>query len=314
MVISTVLGVALVATLVGVADLGKVMAVVRQLNLLSVLGFGLLMVVYESVRGVQWHALLKGLGVRVSLRAEVFSYLWGEATKAAPAGNYFQNYLLGRIEGEDFSKTSAATTLVVLIEIVCGLLMVAVIQIDGWTWLRPLVLIGLSVVLLVVGGGLKLVQHSGLSDRIARHGRTSSVFGALDHFREGVAALAKPYLLIRQACVSATYIGIAGVALFVLAVGLGVNQLSLPQSLGIYAFTMVVGLLMPLPVDFGVIEISGVGALLAMGVNREVAVALMLMNRILNLGSAIAIAAVGTVFLRDELHRVVSPRKQESHA
>jgi uncharacterized membrane protein YbhN (UPF0104 family) len=85
------------------------------------------------------------------------------------------------------------------------------------------------------------------------------------------------------------------------------------QSLGIYAFTMTVGLLMPLPVDFGVIEISGVGALLASGVTQEVAVAIMLINRLLNLGSALAIAVVGTVFLRAELHKALRPDAQQMH-
>jgi uncharacterized membrane protein YbhN (UPF0104 family) len=158
------------------------------------------------------------------------------------------------------------------------------------------------------------MQNAGPPGWMTRHHIASSILDGIKRLREGVATLARPQLLARQAVLCALYIGTAGLALFALTVGLGVNEVSLWQSLGIYAFTMTVGLLMPLPIDFGVIEISGVGALLASGVSQEVAVAIMLINRMLNVGSAVMIAAVGTVFLREELHKTLKPHAQQSHA
>lgn len=304
-VISAVVGIALLATLVGASGAGKVAGVLAHLKPVYALGFVLLMVVYEAVRGVQWHMLLKGLAVEVPIRAEVFSYMWGEATKAAPAGNYFQNYLLGRLENEDFSKTSAATTLVVLTEIAWGLLMVAAIQIDGWTWLRPLILIGASLIIALTALSFKLIHKCTPVELLRSKGKTAAILDAIGRLREGLAVLARPRMLAAQAVLGGSYICCAGVGLFVLAIGLGVDNVSLLQIVGIYAFTMTVGLLMPLPIDFGVIEISGVGALLASGISQEVAVALMLLNRVLNLGAAIAIAAVATLFFREELHRAL---------
>lgn len=313
-VISTVLGVALLATLVGVSDIRKVMGVVARLNPLAAPAFVMLMVVYESIRGVQWHVLVNGLGVRVPLRAEMFSYMWGEATKAAPAGNYFQNYLLGRIEGEDFSRTSAATTLIVVTEIAWGLLIVAMIQINGWPWLRPVILIASTVFAVLVAISAKMMRSYAAAAPSDHAGLAGSLLGAIRRFREGAAALCSPRLLASQAMLCGLYISCAGVGLLVLAIGLGINNVSWWQFIGIYAFTMTVGLLMPLPIDLGVIEVSGVGALLACGVSQEVAVALMLLNRILNLGSAIAIAALSTMFFRDELQRAVRPQGEQGRA
>jgi uncharacterized membrane protein YbhN (UPF0104 family) len=86
-----------------------------------------------------------------------------------------------------------------------------------------------------------------------------------------------------------------------LALGLNVDQFSFWQMLGVYAFSLTAGLILPLPVDLGVVELSGASALAASGVSKEVAVSIMLLNRLLNVGSAIAIAAIGTLFLRGEL-------------
>jgi lysylphosphatidylglycerol synthase-like protein len=241
-VVSTALGVALLATLVGVSDVGKVANAVRRLNLLCALAFVVLMITYETIRGLQWHVLLDGLGVRVPLRAEVFSYLWGEATKAAPAGSYFQNYLLGRTEGEDFGRTAAATTLVVLTEIGLGLLLLCLVPIEGWPWLRPATVTGLAALLILAGIGSKVMHNSGPPNWMTRYRGISFILDTFRRLREGIATLSRPQLFGPQAALCALYIFSAGAGLFVLAIGLGVNELSLRQSLGIYAFTMTVGL------------------------------------------------------------------------
>ena len=90
------LGLALIGVLLGVSDVGQVGAAMSRLDGWSVLLFFVLMLVYEAIRGLQWHVLLRGVGVRAPFEAEAFSFLLGEATRSAPIGNYFQNYLLSR--------------------------------------------------------------------------------------------------------------------------------------------------------------------------------------------------------------------------
>jgi uncharacterized protein (TIRG00374 family) len=277
----------------------------QRLNPVSALEFFLLMIVYEAIRGFQWHVLLQFLGVRVPFRAQACSFLMGEATKTAPIGNYFQNYLLTRIEGEDFGETSAATTLIVLIEVGWGLVALVVVGIDDWGWLRPLILIGLTVFVCFAAVVYRVEKHRGPPSWIARYRLTRTVLEEFSRFRLGVATLIRPRRLAIAAALGAAYLVTASAALYVLALGVGVDQASFWQMLAIYAFSLTAGLILPLPVDLGVVELSGAGALAATGLSKEVAVSIMLLNRLLTVGSALLIGAIGTLFLRDELRRAL---------
>jgi hypothetical protein len=66
------------------------------------------------------------------------------------------------------------------------------------------------------------------------------------------------------------------------------------------------------PVDFGVIEASGIGGFLAYCVQEFAAVSAMLLNRVLSLASSLVIALIGVIFLHDELRRALQerPRRQ----
>jgi uncharacterized protein (TIRG00374 family) len=315
-VIPTVIGLALIGALVGVSDAGKIAMIMQHLNPVAALGFVVLMMAYEAVRGVQWHVLLKGLGVRVPFSAQAFSFLLGEATKTAPIGNYFQNYLLSRVEGEDFGETSAATTLIVLTEVAWGLFAMVIVGIDAWGWLRPLILVGLSVFLVLASLVYRFEKNSAPPTWMTRHELTRTLLLELRRFRRGVAALIRPRPLATEAGLSAVYLLAAAGAMYLLALGLGVDQISYWQMLAIYMFGVTAGLILPLPVDLGVVELSGAGALVASGLNREVAISIVLLNRLLQVGTALVIAAVGMVFLRDELrqalHAGASPRPERA--
>ncbi len=60
-----------------------------------------------------------------------------------------------------------------------------------------------------------------------------------------------------------------------------------------YFFSLAVGLLFPVPVDFGVMEASGTGGFLAYGAQEFAAVSAMLLNRVLSLASSLVIALIG---------------------
>lgn len=309
-VIPSVLGLALIGALVGVSDAGKIATVMRHLNPKDALAFVLLTIMYEFVRGVQWHVLLKNLGVRVPFSAQAFSFLLGEATKTAPVGNYFQNYLLTRTEGEDFGRTSAATTLIVLTEVGWGLLAIVVVGVDRWDWLRPLIVVGLAVFVCVAAIVYRQKKETRPPSWLTRHAFARRALDELGRFRRGVAVLIRPRPVVVEASLCAGYLMCASAAMYVIAAGLGVDRFSFWQMLGIYAFSLTAGLILPLPVDLGVIELSGAGALVASGVSQEVAVSIMLLNRLLNVASTLVIAAVGTLFLRDELQRALSSPDQ----
>ena len=120
-ILPLLLSASLLAALLAFADVKKVVALMTAFDKLYLLYYLLLMAVYTVVRGVQWHDLLAALEIDAPLRSQMFAFLVGEVTKSIPIGNYVQNYILQQARGTDFGRSSAATTLIVLIEVAVAL-------------------------------------------------------------------------------------------------------------------------------------------------------------------------------------------------
>jgi uncharacterized protein (TIRG00374 family) len=308
-IVSTVVGLALIGALIGVSDIGKVGAIMSSLKPEAALAFVVLMLVYEAIRWVQWHVLLRALRIRAPLAAEAFSFLLGEATKSAPIGNYFQDYLLARTGRQNFARTSATTTLIVLTEVGLCLATVVAIGIDGWTWLRQLIVIGLAVFACVAAVLYRLYGHVELPSWVNRHPWLRTALDQLDRFRHGVRDLLTPRTLATESLLGAAYLATAGLAFYIAALGLGISDVSFWQLLAVYAFSLAAGLILPLPIDLGVFEVGGLGALVAYGVSKEVALSLMLVNRLLSVGSALLVGGIATLVLHDELQQALDDRR-----
>ncbi|MDB5076824.1 MAG: hypothetical protein JWO42_3003 [Chloroflexi bacterium] len=301
-VLPLIFAVVVIGGLLRFADSKKVVALMSAFPRRDLALYLLLMVCYEFVRGLQWHVLLGILKLRVPLRAQIFSFAVGEISKSLPIGNYFQNYVLQVAEGIDIGRTSAATTLIILIEVAVSLLGVVVLGLGEWTsWLRPLIIIGLLITSIVAVAYAKLHHAHSPPKWMTQSDNMRKLLEELRQFREGVADLLHVRLLIVPVALGAVYLVIAGTALYLIARGLDVRGLTYGETLSVYFLSLAFGLIFPLPVDIGVTEISGVGALLAVGVDRNKAVSLVLLNRVLSIGAAIAIALVVVAILHDEL-------------
>lgn len=306
--IPSVLSIAIIAALLGFGDIHKVVRSMVSFPRVYLLWFLLLMVAYEAVRCVQWHFLLGSLSVRIPPRTQIFAFLTGEVAKSVPIGNYFQNYLLQRSNGADFGLTSAATTFVVLIETGVSLIGVVVLGVGSWTgWLRPVILVGLLVTALIVWAFTALHRAGRAPQWMQRHKVWRMILSELRQFREGSKQILHPRVMLIASLLGAVYLIIAGAALYLVARGLGIH-ISFTGALAVYFFSLAFSLIFPLPVDIGVLEVSGVGAFLALGVDKPPAVGAMLINRVLSFGSALVIAFVGAVLLRDELRRAMRER------
>jgi uncharacterized protein (TIRG00374 family) len=276
------------------------------------LWFFLLMVVYEVLRFAQWWFLLRHEGVRVPLKAQLFSFAGGETTKFMPIGNYFQNYLLKAVEGTAFAFSSAVTTLVILLEVAVSLTGLVILPLDGWAWLRPLTLAG-GAAAIVVGwllyrfrGGLSVPRWIRQREWLRTAFEQYAV--ALRQFGAGARSMLRWRVLGIGYLLAAAYLAAAGAALYLVLLGLGVTNVSLGQALAVYCFSLALGLIIPIPVDLGIIELTGVGALLALGVERNAAITAMLLFRVLSLGSSVAIAAGTGAALHDQLRAALRPR------
>src|SRR2546423_4826649 len=309
-----------VAVLVGLLFFGNIKQVIRLMegfDRLYLLWFVMLMVVYEVVRGVQWHYLLQSMDIRVPLRAQIFAYAVGEVTKSVPIGNYFQNYVLQQAEGTDFGLSSAATTFIILIEVFVSLMGVAIIGLGAWSsWLRPVILIGLPVFGFIAWAGHAWQAHPRTPQWVKEHRFLLQALDAFKQFRDGAAALFHPHIVGIAVLLGAVYLIIGASALYLVVRGLGIGSVSLWQVWAVYFFTLAFSLIVPLPMDVGAIEISGVGAFLALGMSKGDAVGAMLVNRALSLGSAIAIALVIMMILHDQFRAALrspqSPRRAEA--
>lgn len=299
--IPVILSISLLVGLLGFADISKVLRVMEAFQHVYLLYVLLLMGLYEAVRCVQWHVLLKYLDIHVPLRTQVFTFLVGETTKNMPIGNFFQNYLLQQSKGADFGLTSSATLLIVLIEVAVSLVGLVILGLDDWTWLRPLILIGTAVCLLLAWGALKLHRASRAPRWMTNHDLTRKALYELRRFRSGARHLLHPRPLGIAFALGAVYTVVGGIALYMVMLGLNIRTVSLDQALAIYFFSLTAGLILPVPADIGTTEATGVGALLALSVSKQDAVGVMLINRVLGFGSALAIALVAVAVMPGEL-------------
>ncbi len=301
--IPLILGAGVLVVLFTVADVRKVLAIIEGFDRRYLLVFALLMAIYFAIRAAQWHYLLRRLGIRAPLRSQVFAYSLGELTKSLPIGNYFQNYLLRQSQGTAFSVSSVATTLILVSEVVVSLAGVLVLGLGPWTgWLRPLILAGGAAVIMLAALAYALRNVVRLPGALLQRKGIAALVTELRRSRAGMRALLRPDVLLVDVALSAAYLTVAGVGMYCIIRGVGLGQLSLPQALAVYFFSLAIGLLVPIPVDFGLIELSGAGALTALAVGRSAALSVMLLNRVLSVAVTSALG-IGVALL---LHREVA--------
>lgn len=308
--IPAVLGIAILAALLSFGNVSRVVSAMERFNRLSLVWIILLFAAYTAVRGWQWLYLLNRLGIKTSRRAEIFAFLLSEATKSVPIGNYMQNYVLNRSEGADIGRTSAATTAMVLAEVAVSLTGIVILGLGAWTpYLRGIILVGLALFALGCWLFYKLHEKSGPPQWMMGHKWSKKVYEELKQLGEGAKDLLHWRILAVVYLNTLVYSLIAGGALYFIIHGIGVD-LAYGPALAVYFFGLAVSLIFPLPVDFGVAEISGTGAFLLVGVEKASAVSIMLIFRLLSILSALLFAAIACVVMRDQLKEALSNRKQ----
>jgi uncharacterized protein (TIRG00374 family) len=312
-ILPVILGAAVLAGLLTFSDVGRIAALVAGFRLRYLLYFALLLLAYEAVRWTQWHFMLDALGVDVSLRTQVFTFMTGEAAKDLPAGNFVPNYLLQNTNGTDFGLASSATLLTTLIEVAVSLTSVVIVGIAGWEWLRPLILIGTAVFALLAGGftlWLRAARRRRAHARawMARWQVTRQVADELRQFASGEARLLHPRVLAVASALSVTYLTLGGAGVYVVARGLGLDRLGLWQLVAVYCFSIAFAAIAPLPMDFGSVEASGTGALVAAGLVESAAAGLMLFNRLLSVAFTLLFASIVWLVLAEEARTALKGR------
>ena len=308
-VIPLTLSAAVLAALLGLSHPAQVLALMEGFQPIYLLYVLVLMVAYEALRWAQWSVLLAALGIRAPLRTQVFTFLGGEVTESLPVGAYFRNYLLHGSTGTDFGLSSAATTLSMVTEVGVCLAGLLILGLGAWSsWLRPAIVIGLALFLVLVWA-MHRSRYALAAPAWLRERRSFRLVAEeLRRFRAGAGALLQARILAVQGLLGALYLIVAGTVLYLVVRGLGIGHVSLWEALAVYFFGLGFALISPIPLDIGVLEVSGVGALLAVGVSEPDAVGVMLLNRALRTATPLAIALVVVVILRDEVRAALRER------
>jgi hypothetical protein len=310
-IIPVVVSVALIAGLFSFANAPRVVGLIVRLDPLYLGSFFGLMVFYQAVRCLQWLYLLNHLEVRVPLRSQIFSYLGGALAKYLPVGSYFQNYLLYETRQVDPAVTSAATTLIVLTEPAASMIMVFIIGIDGWGWLRWLIGIGLPLGTGFGVGLFKWLDRYGVPRWIKRRPRLKGLAEVMDRFLEGVGRVAHARLLVVQGLLAGCYVAIGGIGLYVVELMLRQRGVSVFSAMAAYGFSLTAALVVPVFTDIGTLEVSGVAALISEGAGKHVAVGMMIFDRVLIIASSFVFFAVASLAWRDLVARALRGRRRE---
>lgn len=308
-IIPAVFAIVLIGFVLSLGDIKKVGAAIVNFPRGDAAVFFLLVVIYEVARGAQWMYFLHGMHVNVGPRRGIFAFVGGEATKSLPAGNYFQNYLLEREKGVAVAYTASGTTITVLLEVAVCVVYLAIVGISGWGWLRPILIFGTLAVILAIVIIARLDIHAHPPEWLGRRKFFQWVSEQWKTFIKGAESFVTPKRLIIGFLLAATYLAAAGTEYYIVIRALGINNLSYWHAVSAYLFGLGVGLILPVPTDIGVQEITGVGALKALGVGTTNAVSISILYRILSLASSLLVAVVTFVILHHEFAEAFTSRQ-----
>lgn len=258
---------------------------------------------YLAARALVWQELLQQLGIKVPWRQMAVSFAGGEITKTLPAGVYVQNYLLARlVHFGSFSvvRSSMATTAMLGLEAAIALPLALIFGVPHQPWIFWTIIgiVAAWVCILILSWLLVHPVGRRYEEKLPPIVRTARelVEEFLDAGRELIA-----WKTLRALVPTALYMSIYAIELYAILLAAGIHNISFADTLGIYALTVLAVILIPIPTEIGLTEITGLGALAAYGVPRSTAAIVMLSLRILATGMTILVAAAVIFFLRGEL-------------
>jgi uncharacterized membrane protein YbhN (UPF0104 family) len=231
----------------------------------------------------------------------------GELTKAVPAGQYFQAYLLRQARGVPIACSAAATTIILRLEVVVSAAIVVLLGVGPWMWVRPAALVVLAassalVLLVKWRPGRGQVQA-----RVHRYPRLRPAWLWWTDFVRWADILLRPRAIGVATALCAGYMACAALGLWAIVAALSIPGIGLHEALGVYAFVLGLELTIAIPTDLGVLEVSGLAVLMAYGLPRADALTVMLTQRILSTILVSSIAVVSLVLLRR--HLATTPRR-----
>ncbi|HEX7382372.1 MAG TPA: lysylphosphatidylglycerol synthase domain-containing protein [Nevskiaceae bacterium] len=275
------LATALLAFAASLGDIGRVAAGVTRLSVSTLVAALIAAAAYLLVKAFQLNLLLKRLGFRVDRGPFWLAFTVGELSVTLPLGLFAQNWILAAAHQADAVRSSAATVMMVIGEILVTFLFLACVGIPAWPQLR----LAAIAVLAVMAVGLLtvplLAQHL---ERFATHLRhrwiRRSVGGGLT-LLGSMRELTNPFVLCAIIGLTALYLGALSFAFWVTGRDVAVTHLGYIDATLIYAFSLAIILVgAGLLSQIGTTEVLGMVAAHSLGIGFSDSLALMLGFRI----------------------------------
>ncbi|MGI5861147.1 MAG: lysylphosphatidylglycerol synthase domain-containing protein [Myxococcales bacterium] len=285
--IPTILSLALLAFVLSLANLDMVAAGLKALSVGDVFVVFALAVGYLLLKGVQIYLLLCALGIDTRPGQLVSVYAIGEMANSLPIGEFSQNWLLQKLQGTRFATSAAATTASLMLEGAVTLTTLLVLGIPGWPWLRPAIGAFFAVSFVWTSALLCSRRARQQGERLVTRGvRFRKLGEGLVALLKGIRMLIAPVPLLAGALLSVSYLLLIALVYFVVARAVGIADFTFEAAVTVYFFGLAVTLLLgPISTQLGVIEATSLGAMLACGFPRDQALVLLLVVRVLWMGS-----------------------------
>ena len=309
-ILPVLLAIALLTFAFSLGDVHKVIARVGRLPA-AVPWIALLAAAcYLACKAAQLKLMLGQIGVRIPARPFWLAFAVGELTVTLPLGMFSQNWVLSAARRVDIGRSSAATVMMVLVEVAVVFLFLAVVGIPGWRDTRPFaiaILVAVGLLLL----GLVLFEHRArarvarLRHRWARRGAEAG----LETLR-GLRKLSTPLLLAISIALAAVYLGALTFAFWIVGRGMDVHHLDYLTAATIYMFSLAIILVgAGLFSQIGTVELLGMLAARAWGIDYTDGLAMMLGFRIVWTGAIwlLCLPIVGMMW-----REIPSQRRQSS--
>ena len=320
MIAGVMLGFILLAILLTISNAGAVFQAIGRFPLLLLPIILALFVGRELFRSIEWRVFLNAIGIHASRREAFLTLTGGDAASILPGGLYFQDLLVKREFQTGISEPLAATTLMLWMELTVSMAFLAITGVPGAAWVRPAMAAGVagSVLILLLGRTRILVAvqqwNRRLADHLGQHWKGAAgriggkVLDGLDRFIGSYAPLAHLKVVIAGLLLCAAYMVLTILALYLIAIHLDV-RISLWQAVAIYSIMLLVIVIVPLPTDIGLGEFGGVGAFLLFLVPAAVALAALLVFRILTVLAEELVAAAGYLIFHKEALYIFRAKK-----
>ena len=285
-ILPVLLAAALLVFAFRLGDLGKVVGRLKALPLV-VAGVSIgCAAIYLGCKAVQLHLMLRRIGVAIPARPFWLAFAVGEMTLTLPLGLFSQNWVLSASRRVHVGRSSAATVMMLLVEIAVVFLFLAVMGVPGWAPVRWTAVALLVLFIAIVASAVMFDDKAReLAKGVQREWLREAAKAGVE-LLDGLRKLCTPSTIGVSLVLAAVYLGALTVAFWQIGRGMHVQQLAYLDAATIYMFSLAVILIgAGLVSQIGTVDILGMVVARAWGIGYTDGLAMMLGFRIVWTGS-----------------------------